>query len=307
MQGLLQGGELLGQQVDLGVVLQGPALGESRRHGLAQLLVEQVVFFEQARGKIRWRAVLLGQWQGEAPDLVALLAAERGEVLVEAGQQVELGHQHVDREDDAELPVQLLQAFAQLVGVPRQFQRAAAQQVGDRDGEDDAVDGLPRAVLLQQAEKAVPLGAIDLLVAVLGAVAPGGIDQDRLVGEPPVALAGTADAFDGGLAEGARQGELQIRVEQRGGLARARCADEDVPGQLVQVLARQSLQRQAPAVVVEARMLERIDGGIEALHQRLLLGVVQTVFLAAGAQVFEQLAIGVGHAQLAPAETQENQ
>ena len=65
----------------------------------------------------------------EAPDLVALFLAEVAEVLGEAGEQVGLGDQHVDRRAHAELGVQLLQARAQLRGMLLALGRRLLQQV----------------------------------------------------------------------------------------------------------------------------------------------------------------------------------
>ncbi len=112
-------------------------------------------------------------------------------------------------------------------------------QVRQADRDQDAVDGPARPMLLQQAQKAGPGGAVHLGIAVLGGIAPGGVQQHRLVGEPPVAVAGAADAVDGVLAELLGQREAQPGVDQRGGLAAPGRADDQVPGELVDPLAAQ--------------------------------------------------------------------
>ena len=73
-------------------------------------------------------------------------------------------------------------------------------------------------------------------VRILRRVAAGGVEQDRLVREPPVAVARAADAAQRFLAELLRQREVEAGVDDRRGLARARRPDDDVPRQLVEIL-----------------------------------------------------------------------
>ena len=158
------------------------------------------------------------------------------EALVEAGDQVRLGDQHVDRRPHAELLGQLLQARAQLRRVFLALGRVLLQQVLDVDGQQHAVDRPARPRLAQQREEAVPRApASAVAVGLLRRVAAGGVDQHRLVGEPPVAVARAADAAHAAGAHLLGQREGEPGVEQRRRLARAGRADEDVPGQLVQV------------------------------------------------------------------------
>src|SRR5207237_10855321 len=62
-------------------------------------------------------------------------------------------------------------------------------------------------------------------------VAPGRVEEHRLVGEPPVAVAGAADTADRLATEPIREREAQARIDQRGRLAGPGRADEDVPRQ----------------------------------------------------------------------------
>ncbi len=128
--------------------------------------------------------------------------------------------------------MQLLHPRAQLGGVLLALDRRLLQQVLDVDGEQHAVDRPARPRLAQQGEEAVPGAGVDRRVRFLRGVAAGGVDQHRLVGEPPVAVARAADAAHAGAAHLLGQREVQAGVDQRRGLARAGRADEDVPGQL---------------------------------------------------------------------------
>jgi hypothetical protein len=95
------------------------------------------------------------------------------------------------------------------------------------------------------------------VVVVLGRPAAGGIQDDGFVGQPPIAVAGAAHAFD--LAA-LGVGELQARCAKRGGLAGAGRSDDDVPGKQPKRVA---------ALVAEARRLEPCDGFLKLdLHGR---------------------------------------
>ncbi len=168
------------------------------------------------------------------------------EVVGEAGEQVALGDQQIDRKAHAKLLVQLLHALAHRARVLGPLGRAARQQVGHRHRHQHAVQRLARPAALQQAEKAGPGLAVAALVAVLRGVAARGVDQHRLVGEPPVAVARAADAAKLVLRRASRRAETcSPELTQRGGLARAGRADDDVPRQLVQVALAQARRHAA--------------------------------------------------------------
>src|SRR5258708_35841161 len=96
-------------------------------------------------------------------------------------------------------------------------QALAARQpddIGDADGDERAVDRLARAELLEEAEEALPSRLIGKGVAVLRRVAAGGVEQHRLVGEPPVAIARTADPLDGIRAGFSRQPAIEAGILQ---------------------------------------------------------------------------------------------
>src|SRR5207247_1406657 len=136
-----------------------------------------------------------------------------------------------------ELLMQLLDAVAQRSRLIGKLCRSLLEQIGDADRDDGAVDRPPRSIRREQLEEPAPLRAVALLVALLRCVTTRSVQQDGFVGEPPVAVARTADAADGLVAKLVGEWELQPGIDQRGGLARSRGADEDVPGQIIEVLS----------------------------------------------------------------------
>src|SRR5690606_29391310 len=106
----------------------------------------------------------------------------------------------------------------------------------ETDGDDDTVDRLARPVLLKQVEKREPAVLVRGRIGVLCRVAAGGVDEDRVLGEPPVAIAGAADAGDGGRRRAPRERELETGIDERRGLAGARRTDEEIPRQVVEII-----------------------------------------------------------------------
>ena len=111
------------------------------------------------------------------------------------------------------------------------------------------------AVLAQQARNSAQPALSDVRVGILRRVAAGGVEKDRFVGEPPVAIARAADAAQRALADALLERELQPGVEQRRRLARTGRADDDVPRQIVE------------AVTAAPLLLERRDRLFEPLAQ----------------------------------------
>src|SRR5690606_23509758 len=97
-----------------------------------------------------------------------------------------------------------------------------------------AVDRLARALLVQEVEAALPGAPVEWRMAVLGRVAAGGIDQHRLAGEEPVAVARAADAAHLGAIAALTVRKLEPGMDKRRGLAGAGRPDHDVPRQLIQ-------------------------------------------------------------------------
>ena len=117
------------------------------------------------------------------------------------------------------------------------FLARSLRDVGQRDGDDHPVQRLARPGPLQQIEECFPAGAVHRGVRILRGVAAGGVDQHRVVGEPPVAQPRAADARDRVLPHLLGQREMQPGVQQRSRLAGAGRADDDVPRLLIQPTA----------------------------------------------------------------------
>ena len=112
-------------------------------------------------------ARLFGGIECRSPDLRAPLGVELGEELVEAGEQIGLGHHQVDRQAHAEAPVQLAHAVAHVLRIPRELFLVPVHEVGDAQRDDHAVQRLARAEALQQIEETEPGCRIGLVVAFL--------------------------------------------------------------------------------------------------------------------------------------------
>ncbi len=150
--------------------------------------------------------------EGVAPDLLAAGSVQIVEELREAGQQVNLGEQQVDGGADAELLADLVDTGADGPGVGQHLALVGGEQVGRGKRDDDAGERLARAVAFQEVEQAVPGLGVSDLVAVLGGVATGGVDQDGAVGEPPVGGARAADAAERRGADLLRHREVQAAI-----------------------------------------------------------------------------------------------
>ncbi len=196
-----------------------------------------------------------------AEHLLALLARQLVEELVEAQHLVGLAQHQVDRHVGAQALMDLVQALAGLAGQGFQLHFAAALQLLDRNAHQHAVERA-RATLAQQAEQGAPGAAVDLRVG-LGQVAPGGVDQHGVIGEVPVGIAGAGDVLGQALAVAAVEREVQAGEVQQAGLAAALRAEQQVPGQVVAPLLA------APAV--QAGALEGAQGVLEAVAQLILL------------------------------------
>src|SRR5665213_189006 len=109
------------------------------------------------------------------------------------------------------------------------------QNIFDADRDQNAVDRLPRPAFLQEVEKGKPALFVGLGVGVLRGIAAGGVDQHRLLGEPPVAIARSADPRNRRRRRAPRQRKLQSGIDQRRGLAGPGRTDNDVPGQIVEI------------------------------------------------------------------------
>ena len=163
-------------------------------------------------------------------------AALRVEIVVELdepGEQIDFGQQQVDRGRDVERAAQLDQAVADAGGVAIDSGEIGLEQLIDAQRDDYPVDRLLGPVGLELAEQAAPALRIGGRIRILAGIAARGVDDRSLVGEPEVEVAGAADAFERLVGER----KAQARIEQRGGLARARRADNHIPRAAVEIVA----------------------------------------------------------------------
>ena len=201
----------------------------------------------------------------DAPHLLPAFQRQVVEVFGEPRHEVRLGHHHIDGQLHAQLAIQLGQTASRRVDVRLQA-GGSLHQILRADREQDAVQRAPAAVLPQQRQELEPAGAVGRRVRVLGEIAARGVEEDRLVGEPPVAVARAADALQRIAAGFLFERKVQAGVDERRRLSRTGCADDRVPRQVVEAVPAAPLR------------LERADGFLEPLPQRdgvgtrLLLG-----------------------------------
>ncbi len=169
-----------------------------------------------------------------APDLAALLFIQVVEKLGEASNQVYLGEHQIDRQVRLELRIQFLHPRADGAGVGRTHAGRRARDLDGRDGNDDAVQWLAGPGSEQQVEEGRPPGPVGVGIVVLCRVAARGVDQHRLVGEPPLAVPRSAHATQMGVAGLLRDRKGQSGVQQGCRLSGSGGPDDHVPGLLVQ-------------------------------------------------------------------------
>ena len=162
-----------------------------------QLLDQQVKLCIKGRDGGRFAAFFC-QGQRKAPNLFAFVLGQTVEKFAKSGNQVGFCEQDIDREMHPQLFTQFVQAppHGLRMGLLRRL--VLHRQIGQADRDDRTVDRLPFAVLFQQAKEAEPSGVIGLGVAVLRGVATSGVDQHGVIGEPPIAISGTANAANRG-------------------------------------------------------------------------------------------------------------
>ena len=211
---------------------------------------------------------LVGRLERGAPHALASLIRQIAEEFHEARDQVGLGEEGIDREIHLQMVVQLDQPRADGVGMRLHLHRLQAQDVLDADADQHAVDRLPGPVALEHLEEREPALTVGLGVGILRRVAAGGVDQHRFLGEQPVAIARAADALDLGGLGALGEREVQAGIDQRRRLTRARRADHDVPGQIVEIvaLAAGRLLQGRQRILHRIRQLPAVVAGLGARH-----------------------------------------
>ena len=167
----------------------------------------------------------------------------------------------------AQLIGEFLQARPDGVDIGNQFRLGLTLQFVDAHGNQHAVDGAPLAVFFQQANKALPGLGVGHTMAVLGGIAAGGINQHGLIRKPPVAVPGSTDTFHTATTEFVFQRKIQSGIHQRSGFARTRRPDQNIPGQIVQIIVAVAALLAVTAFENVHRFLETgIQYGYFAVH-----------------------------------------
>ena len=147
-------------------------------------------------------------------------------------------------------------------------------QARRRYEEQKSVDRLTRPTLAKLVEEAVPRRAEALRQRPVPVVAEhhasGGVEQDGVVGEPPVHRVRAAGALGRVLQAGR---EADFALGDGFGLAGARFADDEVPRQVVDAFAGVAELLQAAVELGDAGVLSRgVDGGgVAGAGSRVLL------------------------------------
>src|SRR5262249_25443456 len=152
-------------------------------------------------GHRAFRALAVVEREGKAPDLLTLFLAEIVHELDEARRKIQLRKQHVDRESNAELVMQIANALLDRARMRLALCLLHRGEIVETDRDECTIDRLARTRDFQQFQEARPGRSVDGLMAVLRRVAASGVDQHRFVGKPPVAVARAADASHAILAE----------------------------------------------------------------------------------------------------------
>ena len=200
-----------------------PPLAQTLAHGL-QMLIDQL-------GPKR-RVERLGI----RPAHHLVLELRVGDVVekfAEAGEQVALGDDDIDREPHVEHALNHVELLRDLAGLLQNFLGGIFDQILDGDGEEESVDRAVGPGFFQQGEELAPLAGLagaDFLEHELARR----VENDRVVREPPVHVDGAAHALQSVLHSGR---ETDVAPADGLGLARAGRSADDIPRELVEVLA----------------------------------------------------------------------
>ncbi len=204
---IAQRGHLLRKGEESRAAADVPILLHTSKHSRVEPGHQLIELGRKALRRVAAQRLLV--WEGNPPDLRAPFLRQIVEVLREPGDEVALRHHDVHRQLDVELLVDLVQSTARGFHVDFPPARPLGHQVLRADREDDAIQRTSRAVLPEQGQKLGPAGAVGLRVGVLRRVAAGGVEKDRFVGEPPVAIARPTDSAQRALPHPLFERELQ--------------------------------------------------------------------------------------------------
>ncbi|MNX53759.1 hypothetical protein D3C86_844640 [compost metagenome] len=232
-------------------------IGAQRNHLGIDVTTNMAVQIGQFGIQHRAQALVadLGQTEGHAKRLLALVQVEAFERLAEARQLVGLAQHQVDRWIGFQAIVVLLDARHQLCGEFVALGRAARQQFRQAHHQHQTIDGGFVALLFQHAQERRELAGR----WVVAQVTAGRIDHHGLGAEIPIAMLGAAF----GVVGAAGNASGQAGAGQQRGLARRRHADHQVPRQIVKCRRTTATGRTVGA--------QHRNGVLEAFAQHLLI------------------------------------
>ncbi len=190
--------------------------------------------FEMVDDGVGVEAFIQRRGVGPAHDLVLELGiVEVVEEFAEAVEEIALGDDDEDGEADAEEALDLVELLSDFGGFFLDGIGGVLDEGIDGDDEEDAADGAVGAIVFKELEELVPF------VGGAGGdffehETAGGIENDGLVGEPPVHVEGAARTLELVLKAG---GEADVAMADSFGFSGAGLADEDVPRDGVEVFS----------------------------------------------------------------------
>ena len=155
------------------------------------------------------------------------------EEFPEPDQQVTLGHQQVNREADIQRALNQIQLLGQMAGLVLDGLRRVTDEALDGEHKKEAVDRAMRTRAFEQTEELTPLGGLTRPRLVENHRTRR-IEDNRAIGEPPIHVDGATRTLQ--LILQPRR-EINARMTDGFGLAGAGFADDDIPWQLINVLA----------------------------------------------------------------------
>ncbi|MNY07633.1 hypothetical protein D3C86_1404470 [compost metagenome] len=232
-------------------------IGPQRNHLRVDVTTDVAVQVGQLGVQHRTQALAtdLGQTEGHAQRLLALVQVQAFERLVEPRQLIGLAQHQVNRWIGLKAIVVFLDTRDQLRGELIALGHAAGQQFRQADHQHQAIDRGLAALFFQHAQEGGEFAGR----RVVAQVTAGRVDHHGLGAEIPIAVLRTAFGVVG--AAGNVGG--QPRAGQQRGLARGRHADDQIPRQIVKCRRTTATGR---AIGAQHR-----DGVLEAFAQHLLV------------------------------------
>ena len=215
--------ELLRERAGTGQGFVTHQLGHAQQRPLVELSLKRLQAPPDEPTGLRTR---FPHARTEAPDLPALLFAEAAEGVAEPADEIAFCQQHVHGDNDTQDLTDFVQPLAdpgskrlQLRIVQTSDRRKVVQGrldpffgvVRQADRDEDTVERSGRSVLAQLLEKRPPF--LPVLTRLVGGPATRRVDQDRVLGQKPIAIPGATAALQiGARARAVKMGKVQARL-----------------------------------------------------------------------------------------------